>query len=308
MSWHPGSRNNEAVAKHLPSGEPTLRNTIAGLETLAVVEDPIPSNQLFMGGATINSTTQSYQEQEMALHPQYYANEEPAIFEPPVANIQDYQHRMDVNRTSYASYALYNAPGQSQTHDGQLPYEYEYDRYALAQLQSSNLAHLSSTIDGYPIIPTSDFLPIQRPADNMGKLNVPIITKKKSSELVGMGLYDNVERDNSQVSNNLAMLSGEPMGRGLKLEETWQPPKGDEEEDDDDDDSSSADEAEEDVPVSFAEIEHQPAFYPTYGDMSNQSFLFDNDDQYPNCMAFDHTMQLNQPKAPDPILENSLWF
>lgn len=71
--------------------------------------------------------------------------------------------------------------------------------------------------------------------------------------LVGMGLYDTPEKYNedpqlnnyrSTVSSLLGSSFGahEPQGKGLKLEETWEPPKSDEEDEDEDDEEEEDDE------------------------------------------------------------------
>ncbi|KAF4338179.1 hypothetical protein FBEOM_7921 [Fusarium beomiforme] len=72
--------------------------------------------------------------------------------------------------------------------------------------------------------------------------------------LVGMGLYDTPEKYNEdpQLNNYRSTVSSllgssfrnyEPQGKGLKLEETWEPPKSDEEdEDDEDEEDDNADE------------------------------------------------------------------
>jgi hypothetical protein len=60
--------------------------------------------------------------------------------------------------------------------------------------------------------------------------------------LVGMGLYDESDKliDDPQLDHarsSMSMLMGAmPTGKGLKLEETWQPPESADDEDDDEDD------------------------------------------------------------------------
>ncbi|KAJ3526099.1 hypothetical protein NM208_g11351 [Fusarium decemcellulare] len=65
--------------------------------------------------------------------------------------------------------------------------------------------------------------------------------------LVGMGLYDTPDKfeEDPQLNNYRSTVSSllgstfrghEPRGKGLKLEETWEPPKSDDDDDDDDDD------------------------------------------------------------------------
>lgn len=66
--------------------------------------------------------------------------------------------------------------------------------------------------------------------------------------LVGMGLYDTPDKyeEDPQLNNYRSTLSSllgsrfgtqEPSGKGLKLEETWEPPKSDDEEDEEEEDS-----------------------------------------------------------------------
>ncbi len=139
--------------------------------------------------------------------------------------------------------------------------------------------------------------------------------------LSGIGLYDD------KVPNFISGTSGNPnrdsLGKGLKLEETWQPPKDEEEKDDDDDDeddeegsysTDEAEEIEEDPPImATAPQQAQTAFYPPYGDLSQQSFFFSNDDddpyteeanQYTNYLALGQA----QPKPQDLVTTgNFLW-
>ena len=89
-----------------------------------------------------------------------------------------------------------------------------------------------------------DFLPLQRPASCISSSPVPerkdlpagvtngeedypldsfTSVDHNSHELVGMGLYDSPERDESIVRTGLPQ---EAKGKGLKLEETWKPPRG----------------------------------------------------------------------------------
>ena len=98
-----------------------------------------------------------------------------------------------------------------------------------------------STIDS--AIEADDFLPMQRPASCVSNSPVPghkdlpsgvtnneedysshsfIPLDHNPHELVGMGLYDSPERDESVVCTGLPQ---EAKGKGLKLEETWKPPR-----------------------------------------------------------------------------------
>ncbi|TQV99247.1 hypothetical protein V2A60_004733 [Cordyceps javanica] len=72
------------------------------------------------------------------------------------------------------------------------------------------------------------------------------VEEEEGEILVGMGLYDTPDKhqDDPQLSNyhsTVTSLLGstfghtEPVGKGLKLEETWEPPKSDDEEEEEDD-------------------------------------------------------------------------
>ncbi|MCH8947783.1 MAG: hypothetical protein IH789_09180 [Acidobacteria bacterium] len=75
----------------------------------------------------------------------------------------------------------------------------------------------------------------------------PYLRRYRRGILVGMGLYDTPETfdEDPQLNNYRSTVSSllgstyrpqEPRGKGLKLEETWEPPKSDDGEDDDDED------------------------------------------------------------------------
>ncbi|KAL9579186.1 MAG: hypothetical protein Q9212_005254 [Teloschistes hypoglaucus] len=136
------------------------------------------------------------------------------------------------------------------------------------------------------------------------------LTKQRSKELVGMGLYDGPGRRELSSLNSspdhISHLLTEPQGKGLKLEETWQPP--DEDGDEGEEDGYSTDEAEDDLPSVPAANEGPPTLVPTYGDLSNQSFFFDGDDAYPNYLSVDPSFQFYQPKVSDPSAQNFMWL
>ena len=111
-------------------------------------------------------------------------------------------------------------------------------------------------------------------------------------ELVGMGLYD-LPEPSLDWSPSLV----EATGKGLKLEETWQPPEEDDDEDEEEEeeeeeddeqeaDDTSSDDGEEELPpppppkqepsqikAPVVSIRPQPT-----GNLQGQSFFFDEDD------------------------------
>ncbi|KAF2126536.1 hypothetical protein P153DRAFT_359515 [Dothidotthia symphoricarpi CBS 119687] len=97
-------------------------------------------------------------------------------------------------------------------------------------------------------------------------------------ELVGLGLYD---RPEASPSWDGLM---EATGKGLKLEETWQPPEDDDEDEDDDDASSDASIEEPSPPFASMNQQSQQLQMPVHvkaqtpGNMDGRSFFFDEDE------------------------------
>ncbi|PQE30126.1 cell morphogenesis Las1 protein [Rutstroemia sp. NJR-2017a WRK4] len=129
--------------------------------------------------------------------------------------------------------------------------------------------------------PTPDnFLPIQHPEPSFtSEESIPYHPlsedEPEGEELIGMGLYDTP--DNSKTSladpqlDNYRIMSQllgstyrrtESVGKGLKLEETWQPPTAKEDEDDDEEEDGEAEEEEEDEEESVPETTTQPTSVP----------------------------------------------
>ncbi|KAL8704789.1 MAG: hypothetical protein Q9201_002060 [Fulgogasparrea decipioides] len=160
---------------------------------------------------------------------------------------------------------------------------------------------------------TPNSFPNQYPLDPPQYVRDPVpshITKQRSKELIGMGLYDGPGRKEllalDASPHHISQLLAEPQGKGLKLEETWQPPN--EDGDDNEDEAYSTDEAEDDLPAAPASTETQRTYISAYGDLSNQSFFFENDDPYTACMSFDQAMKVCPPKASDLPNQNLMWF
>lgn len=114
-----------------------------------------------------------------------------------------------------------------------------------------------------------------------------------------MGLYDAPD-----PTANWGSLV-EATGKGLKLEETWQPPEVEEDEDDDDDDdddaSSEGSMGEPSPPLPATNPQSQQLQLPVHckaqmsGSMAGQSFFFDDDETVSKEWWF---QQLKQPDMP----------
>ena len=145
----------------------------------------------------------------------------------------------------------------------QLP---SYDEYqppppppCATQTWTDFLSHFPS----YTSPPTPEFLPIQHPTDGWTESSEEPVrsqpVRKQSVELVGMGLYDSPSHGAVEVGMNGLLQHGleegsqrASLGKGLKLEETWQPP--------DEDDASSENDPSELEPQSYSQAEDMPTY------------------------------------------------
>ncbi|KAF2646202.1 hypothetical protein P280DRAFT_485927 [Massarina eburnea CBS 473.64] len=146
---------------------------------------------------------------------------------------------------------------------------------------------------------STDFLPNQEPTveqeaeEDMGD---------SGKELVGMGLYD--VPDPTDGWGSLV----EATGKGLKLEETWQPPEENDDDDDDEeeeeeeeeDDASSDDGEEELPPPPPAQQQPQQLNVPVSkpqlpNTMTGQSFFFEEDDSVTKEWWFHQLQQSTMP-------------
>lgn len=301
VSWHPHSRSFDTPAGYCPTSEPTLRNTIAGLQSLAVtsmrpaagdppIHDPIPTDPIY----TLNPPSITTGSAFGGLHDGSFSID---------------AHTMYVPQPSYAW------PSQHHGYLSNTTPSYGPGLYPPAEMQQSSWSAISDQCAPIPF-QAPDFLPVQYPSETPtpwaldGDAQLP---RKRSKELVGMGLYDHpdeetwseLDYDHSSFLYHLASPHRESTGKGLKLEETWEPPK--DADGAEDDEAYSSDEAEEDLPGAANMSQGPSALDPAFSDLSNQSFFFDNDDPYSVCVALGQALPPCQPKGPDPARANFLW-
>ena len=177
--------------------------------------------------------------------------------------------------------------------------------------------------------PTPDFLPIQNfsPSSAIAGMTTSA-PNPDATELVGMGLYDPPSPPQAATVLNGAILAlpiRTGAGKGLKLEETFQPSTAEEEDDDDEEeeeedeeDDNGADDIENPLTDNAQSINDNVALYmpyeqtipqaytpmPAYDGLSlaNHSFFFETepdsgflDDQYP----FNNSSDASWPNAAD---------
>ncbi|MCJ1401015.1 hypothetical protein MMC11_004227 [Xylographa trunciseda] len=316
VSWHPTSMgvNRSSVrgtSARTSSYEPQTRNSTMGYQTIAMNGLPTPMTQPDLNADfpvdpffSLDGSCIPYQQQ---IAPQS---------QPSMAIPQGYDTAGLSLDTSYQSYV----PPDSTYHlqFPTVPLTGDYPTCSPMGYATQTWAESLSAFPTYTAPPTPDFLPIQNPSDMWQGATTavrPRLTKPRSKELVGMGLYDTPDRnsfslDSATESHGDSFIANphhESLGKGLKLEETWQPPA--EEEEDDEEEGESSDGEEEQPVVETSPVRtHEQAWQadmmgakvqdvgqPSYGDLSNQSFFFDGDDAYFDGSAYAHgdAMQSN---------------
>ncbi|KAI9846990.1 MAG: hypothetical protein M1837_003346 [Sclerophora amabilis] len=236
-SWHPSSRFVEGVPAPERMDPAQYRSTMfaGSIEPYSYPssnEVPMPAwnpySEDFSASFSPSSPTDPFDSYQPTLFESYN-------FDLPATTFPDYTPWSHLNR------------GPSYVDDRCVPSE-----HLAAELQSGHLSHLghwpcppSSTIPmPQSMAPVTDsFLPIQHPDPYYGNDETPAPLRSNESkgngkELVGMGLYDDLEQKSTAdfqlaryKSQMLSSLPGhappafeESAGKGLKLEETWKPP------------------------------------------------------------------------------------
>jgi len=304
VSWHPGSDSLPGAAGNSFTSEPFASSPTVGLGEGASFRPPGHSVQ------------QSIQD-AFSMGYGYSISSTPSTHEQPAMENLSYSPCTpdSMNQSSaYSTFEYTNLPHGPYGTQASL-----YDIYSDPTFQMpqwSRDSQYTSPTGGVP--EPVDSVPLQHITTDFQHLNtkeLPPISKKKSHELVGIGLYDNEDKKFLNSANS-ELPTRESVGKDLKLEETWQLPDQDAEEVDDDVNSEDeAEPAEEASPnVGSVPAVPQTAFYPAYGDLSNQSFFLGEDehlvpeDPYANYLAFDPVLQQTEPKLQAVRAGNLLWY
>jgi hypothetical protein len=173
-----------------------------------------------------------------------YEQPQYSFLEPPTSSHTDQnypvQHLQDSERSPQNLAVYSNANVDSSTYS-----QFDWNNFAVNGFERPTSS---------PPTP-ENFLPIQHPDPSFPtEESIPYHPlsddEPEGEELIGMGLYDSPEvaktpSSDPHLDNYRSLMisqflgSGyrrpEPVGKGLKLEETWEPPASDDEEDEDDD-------------------------------------------------------------------------
>ncbi|KAI4198444.1 MAG: hypothetical protein LQ346_002768 [Caloplaca aetnensis] len=292
MTWHPGSNHLENCSEEAPANIPSTFNTSVALQEASF----------------LNHYNSQAQPSFASTIPQEFLWSDASLAHPSQPINTGYPAPYDHDSSLYQP-APYN-------HATQHPYQYSTGMYSYDQIdsafQTTDTSQVPSDYASYSIqhTPTLFSQPdASHPPSRVRCSDGPQLTKQRSKELVGLGLYDGPGRKELSTLNSspdhIDQVFTISQGKGLKLEETWQPPNGNGEEAEQD---SSEDEIEEMPQPASTQAEFQQTFIPTYGDLSNQSFFFESDDPYTDFMPFDQGFQVCQSKGSDPSLQNFMWF
>jgi len=253
LSWHPSSSQFSGPTSRLPTKSP--------LQSQTNISQYTPSKNTL---AMPESYEYAHLPQSEALPP--YNDHQPLHIDVAWSSFMHGQAATECRPPSYSSLS-----------------------YQPTSWFSSDVSEFNGQAPQYhPPQPRQDFLPTQQQPsveDHQGyDESTHGLVRKKSDELIGLGLYDPPE--SSPPPFGLASL-----GKGLKLEETWQPPE--EMEEDEDDGEESSDEEEEPT----TQLERQwPQMSLPLMNMSGQSFFFEDEDGVANKWWY---QQSKQP-APTP--------
>ena len=312
MSWHPSSMaSNRPVARTSGYYTPS-RHSMAALETPNATNDQATVSQ---------PAAHPDMDSAMSINPYSSFDGSSMSYQPSAMGLyENHPVGLDLAAT-YRSCLGYDATDQFQQPN--MSMSGDYSDFSPVAYSTQTWAESLSAFPSYTNPPTPDFLPIQHPSDlwqGYMSSSSPPIPKKPSKELVGMGLYDNPSKESfaldAVMGGHLGGLTNyhpqpESTGKGLKLEETWQPPE-------DEEGSEAGDEevdketcpvvpADNKVPTGFKDVGVEGVPFSTYRDLSNQSFFFDSDEVYLDGTGFNSTIPTMAPNLHGYALPDFGW-
>jgi len=240
-----------------------------------------PSSSKLLGSYEPPSTSEPHADQVSQEWGQYQSNSYQTGFDVQRDEASVYRSGLPFRNQGYPGNV---SPVETADWHGQLPIiPYPIPSYTSLPLEptAAYLQHMQS----YPSTsPTSlGFLPGQLPHVPSADVEPDLEDDESNGtdkELVGMGLYDPPE--------GFSLLSSgmhEGTGKGLKLEETWQPPE--QAQDDQDGDDVSEDEEEVEEPPTREDQKWSVHSGPQFpAELAGQSFFFEDDVTYTNELWF----------------------
>ena len=289
MSWHPSSvkyQRQSSASLDVPS-----RHSLAAYQTVDV-----------NGMATPMTQAESNPD---APEPWFHSDNMSTLY-PSLGSLTGYgsasmrlntSFENDLSFENNPDYALSTCPAMD-----------DYSTFPSSTYSTQAWTESLSRLSAYTAPPTPDVLPLQNYPSTLQADNhdVEPMPKDDGKELIGMGLYNDPDRisslfDGSTRDSGTFLLEtfGSTRGKGLKLEEMWEPPEETEGSEDDQDEEAEGDEAdeeeekeghesgEEDTTVQStrqagSNFQEKAIFAPSQQDLSNRSF-FDGEEGHLNA-------------------------
>ena len=220
---------------------------------------------------------------------------------------RDYEiHGAEAVRESYFddSYPQYISPTQ-QPSEG-------HPIFSPVPYPASAWTGTASTFSSQTAPPTPDVIPFKEPPQQLQNQDTQQISLRKeaSKELIGMGLYDGPDRNSWSLESMLEgptnlFAPGRPdsMGKGLKLEETWEPP---EEEDETDSEEQEEEDGEGEAQEEQDAEGYDEMFKLAEGALGLEHTSQNNQQRPPNVPNPSFLLQSSQPYA-DAFGTRNLW-
>ena len=248
------------------------------------IQDPTPATQFIQ-----TSRPFSWHPSTMAgqhLTPSYIVNGIPTPLPNPVTHLEPkgYYNSEDPSGF-YQQSADYDVQGNTDV-DSMMQGGYSnttYQRESSAVFSpilysGSTLPGSFSTYNTHTAPATPDFYSITQTTNTSQGVILP---RTDSKELVGMGLYDGPDRNSwtldSYMEYDHTMTRPLSLGKGLKLEETWEPPEDEDKTDDEDDEDESQDQVEETIQEQLEQVTRQASRLSSMG-VTNQPFYYNSQD------------------------------
>ena len=305
MSWQTGFESLQGTvqpsSQQFSSGDSAIGNTIAGFENLAVTNTP-------------NASVQHSIQQAFSMAYGFPIDTPSGGDQSQQTNFPGEEHATQHCLTSHQPTIFDYDPYMASSHAALAAQEPSRGIFDTANYETLQPVHIATGEASYGF--GEDFL-----EDSFGQAHSyseylnpkpePLLQRRKSKELVGIGLYN--DKEPGYMSTLNADSNRVSLGRELKLEETWSPPDPPKEGDDEENYSSDEAEEVEEVPSynDLAPTGPKTTFYPNFTDLSNQSFFFNEDDQfngddqYANYLALEQSMPTEHAKAQPKPMESA---
>jgi hypothetical protein len=262
VSWHPSSHLAPQSVYRAACQVPTPE-----INDQFQIYDLPPTPAVYSGYTSPSSTFSP-----LSLPYSGYEHVQPQVLYPSHPNLfqTNTTTSYNIDQTPYLQQPTQNFIPQSISNmDSSMYSHFDWNNFAVNGFETTSTA---------PPTP-ENFLPIQHPEPTFPAEESipyhPLSDSDDGEELIGMGLYDVPEPAKApsldpQLDNYRTLMMShllgagrriEPTGKGLKLEETWNPPPSDDEEEDDDEDGEgeSDDEDTAEQTTSIAITTNEPA-------------------------------------------------